>query len=235
MNLIDFIEGSMKKNEQWLDVWQTQENPAFHEAENNPLLIKFFNQCGVTSESNVFIPLCGMSHDIYWLSKRCKKVYGCELSHIAIEKFFNNNHIDYRKEVINNNFSVYHGANISLFCGDIFLLTEIEKLVPVDFIYDRAAFIALDKSIRQQYIQLLQKLLKQTGKLLLITIDFDGKQDQNPPFAISLTELDSYLALFPSSRLLYNERQYLPEESSLYQRGVAEVNQQVHLIQTFFR
>ena len=46
---------------------------------------------------SVFVPLCGKTLDMVWLSEQGFNVVGCEISEVAAQQFFNENNIPFLK------------------------------------------------------------------------------------------------------------------------------------------
>ena len=78
----------------WESRWQ-EDRIGFHLKEVNPYLIKFSDQLFFQNLDRVFVPLCGKSLDLYWLTKKTKKVIGIELVKKAVLDFFAENNITY--------------------------------------------------------------------------------------------------------------------------------------------
>ena len=74
-------------NQQWKAKWK-RDDIAFHQSEINPLLPQFWPTLGLTVGDTVLVPLCGKSLDMDWLLAAGYKVFGIELSNIAIQAFF---------------------------------------------------------------------------------------------------------------------------------------------------
>lgn len=214
----------------WLSIWQNEAKPSFHEGQTNRLLEKYWPQ--VTKQksiNNCFVPLCGKSLDLMFLAHHCQHVYGCELSSIAIESFFNENDIAFTKKHLSNALSSYHGANISLFCGDFFLLPT-SVMPKADIIYDRAALIAIKPALRQSYVQKLSQFLETSGQLLLLSMQFNHKQDNIPPFSISNDEIEDLFSAKHHVELLHQQTHQLTQADHLFVRGLTAITHQAHKI-----
>ncbi len=63
-----------------------------------------------------------------------------------------------------------------------------------DVIVDRASIVAIDPSLRDDYVSIMGKLIKPGGSILLITIDRragnDEERSDGPPFSIDDTEIE---------------------------------------------
>ena len=74
----------------WLERWE-QEETGFHQSDTNPYLCQYWKELYLDQDDTVFVPLCGKSQDMLWLSAQNHKVLGVELSAIAVEGFFKEN------------------------------------------------------------------------------------------------------------------------------------------------
>ena len=79
-------------NEHWIQRWE-EKNIGFHEKDINSLLVKHFKTLKLTTNSRVFVPLCGKTLDISWLLMLGHDVVGVELSEIAVKELFEELHI----------------------------------------------------------------------------------------------------------------------------------------------
>ena len=73
----------------WLKKWKTNEI-GFHQLEINKFLFKhidIFRQIDI-DVSSCFVPLCGKSSDLLYLSKYFDEVIGAELAEKAVNDFF---------------------------------------------------------------------------------------------------------------------------------------------------
>jgi thiopurine S-methyltransferase len=50
--------------------------------------------------------------------------------------------------------------------------------------YDRAALIALPTAMRQDYADLMARLMVAGGEVLLITLEYQPEQQEQPPFSV---------------------------------------------------
>ncbi len=130
----------------------------------------------------ILIPLCGKSVDISWLAQRAQEVVGIELVQRAIELFYTEQGYSAEK-LERNGLQLYSYKNTQLIYSNIFDVTK-EKINHFDAIYDRAALVALPVAQRQKYADLTLSLLKNDGRILLITYDTHRPETQGPPFPI---------------------------------------------------
>ncbi len=158
----------------------------FHLSEANPLLVANFKALALKAGSRVFLPLCGKTLDIHWLLSEGYRVAGAELSEIAVNQLFED--IKLKPTITNlGDLTHYSAKNIDIFVGDIFHLSR-KDLGVVDAVYDRAAFVALPKAMRDRYAEHLTQLTQRAPQLL-ITFEYDQNLLQGPPFAISNLEV----------------------------------------------
>ncbi|HEY0264262.1 MAG TPA: thiopurine S-methyltransferase [Granulicella sp.] len=169
----------------WQDRW-TNNQIAFHNAEANPLLVRHFNALKRRTDSSVFVPLCGKSQDLRWLAEQGCRVIGAELSRIAVEQFFEELGAEPRMTSVGC-LRLYEAQAISIYQGSVFDLTP-EMLGTVDFVYDRAALVALPKEMRDLYVPHLVNLTS-SAQQLLISYEYDQTCDDGPPFSVTEHEL----------------------------------------------
>lgn len=172
----------------WHQKWESNDI-AFHQAEANPLLVKYFHELSLVKGGRIFFPLCGKTRDIAWLLSKGYRVAGAELSEIAVQQLFQG--LGVEPQIVEaENLHRYSADSIDIFCGDIFNLSST-MLGPVDAIYDRAALVALPKEMRGRYTAHLTKI---TGKApqLLICYDYDQHLMEGPPFSIRNEEVQQH-------------------------------------------
>lgn len=158
----------------------------FHLNQVNPLLIANFDSLSLDVGSRVFLPLCGKTLDLAWLLSNGYCVSGAELSDLAVNQLFEQLEITPTKTDLGD-LTRYSADSIDIFVGDIFHLSS-KVLGEVDAVYDRAAFVALPKEMRDRYAEHLVQLTN-GAQQLLITFEYDQTLQAGPPFAISNQEL----------------------------------------------
>ena len=62
---------------------------------------------------------------------------------------------------------------------------------PVDAVWDRAALIAIPIEDRERYVAHLSKQLKDGGRVLLVTLDYDQALMEGPPFALTDDQVEA--------------------------------------------
>lgn len=204
----------------WHRRWQANEI-GFHLAEANPLLLKHFDALGLSKGNRIFLPLCGKTLDIGWLIGKGFHVVGAELNAQAVEQLFKALRLE---PVISSTGSLkkYSAEHIDIYQGDLFDLSKAE-LGLVDAVYDRAALIALPGSMREAYVKHLM-MLTDKARQLVITMNYDQRLLEGPPFSVSAEELAEHYAGYYRLEQLGD----YPIEGGL--KGKCPANEQVWLL-----
>ncbi len=194
------------KKEFWHKCWE-KNALGFHQEQVHPFLESYLKPRLVNSNKHVFVPLCGKSLDMVWLAEHLS-VTGAELSEIACRDFFKEKNIDYQIAE-KGEFKVFSFDNIQLLQGDFFKLTK-EHLPRVDWVYDRAALIALPAEMQFQYVQHLSQLINAGTRLFLLTLEFPPEELSGPPFSVSPSQVNDLFSGFTveilASRELKNKQ-----------------------------
>ena len=170
-------------NEDWLGRWH-QGRTGWHEAAGNEGLKSFWPE--IATPGSVLVPLCGKSPDLLWLAERGHEVVGVELSEVAVAGFFEDHDLEFKFEsagALSRYTATQH--SLTLYCGDYF---EYQSR-PFDALYDRGALVALSAAQRPRYVEHTNKLLKPGAIRLVITLEYDQRVVNGPPFAVSADEL----------------------------------------------
>ncbi len=214
------------KKEFWLERWERSEI-GFHQNEINPYLLRFWDALSHPSGSEVFVPLCGKSLDMVWLRQQCCKVLGVELSALAVQDFFKvfNKTPTHLKT---SKFEHCEADGIHILCGDFFDLDRSDT-VQVGAVYDRASLVALPPEMRERYARHLAEILPSGTKILLITFDYPQAEMQGPPFAVSVSEVETLYSRFAEVRLLAQE-DVLEQNPRFKQRGMTRMQENVFML-----
>jgi thiopurine S-methyltransferase len=169
----------------WQQRWK-ENKTSFHEERPNALLSQHFHRLSLDSGSRVFVPLCGKSNDLAWLSERGHRVVGIELNQAAVEEAFSRmDRVPDVSEV--GSLTLYRSDNFELFVGDVFDLSA-DLMGPVDAIYDRAALVALPAEMRRAYAAHLTALTNAAPQFL-VSYEYDQSQVDGPPFSVTGEEI----------------------------------------------
>ncbi len=176
----------------WQERWQKNEI-GFHLPQVHawlkrqwPLLIE---QGKVTTNSRIFVPLCGKSLDIGYFLDMGHKVVACELSIEAVTELFKQLQLQPSITPWGEG-QCYQAQNLCVYVGDFFTLTT-QDIGNVECIYDRAALIALPPEMRSDYSAKLIQLCPKAN-MLLITLDYVQSLMSGPPFAVSEQEVQKH-------------------------------------------
>lgn len=214
----------------WRDRWEKGET-GFHQPTLNPYLAYFYGENGPAidkrSSLKVFVPLCGKSLDMQWLSQNGYAVLGVECSSLAVRDFFENTGSAY---VVTENDShtkysedhkISGNANLEILQGDFFELTD-KDVEGVTDVFDRASLIALPEAMRKNYAEKMTKLLAPGARILLITMTYPQQEMDGPPFSVSEEEVhDLYDKNFKIDKILV--KNILSTEQRFQQRGITSL------------
>ena len=216
----------------WLDRWNNNET-GFHQTTINPYLSYFYGEKGASPERReklkVFVPLCGKSKDMLWLSQAGYKVFAVECSDSAVKAFFEENALNY-KHAEKDPHALYISSNqksaIEIFQGDFFTLHK-KDLEDVTDVFDRAALVALPPEMRKQYVKKMAEILKPGTRTLLVTLTYDQTQMEGPPFSVpedNVTEL--YSDYFKVDKLCFKNT--INDEPRMQERGLTSLIETVY-------
>ncbi|MFC3717269.1 thiopurine S-methyltransferase [Luteimonas soli] len=170
----------------WHQRWRDN-RIGFHRDRVMPLLEQHWPSLGLAPGSRVFVPLCGKSLDMAWLAAQGYRVLGVELSQIAVEQFFDEHDLapTTRESPLGTHFTA---GPIEIICGDALAL-DARTLTDCVGVYDRAALIALPRTMRDAYVRELQARLPAGCRGLLITLEYPPGEKAGPPFPVDADEV----------------------------------------------
>jgi thiopurine S-methyltransferase len=170
----------------WKRKWKKGEI-GFHRDDVNSTLTRFWPDIGVPSRARVFVPLCGKTQDMRWLTDRGHKVVGVEISEIACTEYFGDYDIPFGRET-QGSFTRFDSEDVLLFCGDFFTLSADVLGAAIGF-WDRAALIALPPSMRHDYAAKMSRLLPIGAMGLLVSLSYPQGEKKGPPFSVPADEV----------------------------------------------
>ncbi len=200
----------------WHQRWERSEI-GFHQHTINRHLQQFSHHLQLPAGKQVFVPLCGKSHDLLWLAGEGHSVLGVEISPIAVATFFQEHGLA-PKRWQDGVFEVWEQDEIRILLGDFFAL-EPRHLADVGGVYDRAALIALPPDMRKRYVHTLDTLLPLESSMLLVTLEYEQALLAGPPFAVSAAEVQALYGRRYQIELI-DTRDALAEESRWRDRGL---------------
>lgn len=209
----------------WQQRWINNQT-GFHEGQVNVYLEKHIAQLALQKNDFVFLPLCGKSNDIIWLSERGYNVIGVECSELAVKTFFEENNLE-ASIVELEKFKIWSTHNITIYCGDFYKL-ELAWFESVTAIFDRAALVALEQESRKHYINKLYELCP-SAKILLVSLEYPVNQMNGPPFTVTEDEI---IALYGENyKLVRIESDEIIEENDNFkERGLTSLIEKVFSI-----
>lgn len=216
----------------WLERWHNDEI-GFHKDQINPYLAYFYGEKGPPVEQRknlkVFVPLCGKSKDMLWLSQNGYSVFAVECSERAVKDFFEENALNYRHAEKGQHalyMSSDQDAVIEIFQGDFFALQQ-KDLSAVTDVYDRASLIALPLDMRKLYAEKMAELQKPGMRTLLVTLTYDQSEMKGPPFSVSEQNVrELYAENFNIEKLCFKD--IIDDEPRMKQRGLSSLIETVY-------
>lgn len=170
----------------WHQRW-SENQIGFHQDKTNSRLVRLWADMGIGAGAEVFVPLCGKSLDMLWLAQQGYRVIGVELSESACEAFFSENGLPFSSRR-SGAFREYAGESIRLLAGDFFHLQSTD-LAEVAAVYDRAALVALPRSMRPDYARHMAAILPGSCRILCIGMSYDQSRMAGPPFSVAEDEV----------------------------------------------
>ncbi len=212
-----------------VEFWQQRwlnEQTGFHEGRVNEYLEKHRSILSLPDNGTVFLPLCGKSFDMIWLSSYGYNVIGVECSELAVKAFFSENNLT-ATVTEQNNFKIWKTENITIYCGDYYNIKP-NWLDTVEAVFDRAALVALPMEQRQAYVEHLNTVCPDT-KILLVTLEYLQNEMSGPPFAVSENEI---IDLFSSNSdvIRIESNDILSVNEKFKERGLSTLLEKVFII-----
>lgn len=204
----------------WNERWENGQI-GFHQSKVNPMLQTHVPEL-INPGDRVLVPLCGKSLDLLFLAELASgpgaKVQGVEFIEQAVHEFFHENRIEYRDAGAGR----FVSEKIELFCRD-FLGSSPAQLAgigPANFIYDRAALVALPAEMRPAYAQNVTRLAARGAVMFLVTFEYDQHKVPGPPFSISPETVAELYA--PHFTIEEQERKAAPPRNPRFVEGGVE-------------
>lgn len=199
----------------------------FHRAEVNPWLREHFPDLGVAAGARVLVPLCGKSLDLGWLTDQGCRPVGIELSPIACAAVFEERGVQPARET-RGRMERLRGDGIEVWCGD-FLDPALLDVEACAALWDRAALIALPAEVRADYVARCARLLRPGAGGLLVTLEYDTREMEGPPFSLSPAEVESlYRPAFDLRPVVL--QQYAEPSPHLVERGLSGLHESVWIL-----
>ncbi|CAF0992482.1 unnamed protein product [Rotaria magnacalcarata] len=172
-----------------LTYWNSQwcnNKIGFHRLTVNPDFEKYVLSkiISVEQQQSILFPLSGKTVDMKAALDSKHQVIGIECAQLGIESFFQENNIKYNIE--NNECQVYKGIDYPVTIFHDNFLTFNQTLPTIDWIWDRAALVAVNLSDREQYRDNLLRLMTPGHtRLYLVAVCYDDPELTGPPHSVS--------------------------------------------------
>ena len=214
----------------WLERWDKGQI-GFHREEVSPELIRNLPRFMNDPKRTVLVPLCGKSKDLLFLRDMGFTVIGIELSHVAVQSFWNENGIDANSHP-QGPLTIWKANGITLLQGNFFEIGPHLIDAPT-LVYDRAALIAMPPGMRDRYSRHLIHLAG-NASLLMITLEYSLEEMQGPPFAVSKEEIQMRFGQTHTIEILETS-DVLSENASLSARGLQALTETIYRMIPFAR
>lgn len=243
------LEESSARLKRWQGRWD-ENKLGWQQDEVHPALTKYQDRITGNQDScpdgggfRWFVPLCGKSHDMAYLAQQdnTAQVVGVDGIRKALDEFAKE-HPDLKVQPDGKagNHDRLTGSSIALLKGDFFALDAETTGGQFDAVMDRASMVAIDPSLREDYVKVVGKLVKPGGKILLVTIEKRTGEEEalkkGPPFSISEADVRKLYEgqdFVKSVTLLEEVDEYLMDPDSRFRKeGVDSMYELYLLIET---
>ncbi len=209
------------KFEFWKGRWDSKQI-GFHEGEPNDLLVAHA-EC-FAPKSRILVPLAGKAADLFWLAERGHEIVGVEFVQRAVDDLFDG--LDVQRHALGGH-EAFSARGVTMVLADMFDMKP-DALGTFDAIYDRAALIALEPTMRDRYVATCRALLKPGGVTLLISFSYDQTKAPGPPFSIDTNTVHE---LFAGRRIQALETRAATVSARLRDEGIALIDETAYLIE----
>ena len=144
---------------------------------------------------DIFVPMCGKSKVMLLLAEEGHRVVGIEWSKVAVEKFFEENNLEYTTQLCSiggTDVTKYKAKEkeVTMYCGDFFAFKQ-HKLGPFDCVLDHGSLGSFDVQVepRTTYAEIINSFIKPGGRMLLSVFDYEQAEHPTMPFAVTEAEV----------------------------------------------
>ena len=204
--------------EYWENRWITNQT-GWHRSVYNDLMVKYWPKLGIPTDSKVLVPLCGKSLDMLWLAEKGHAIVGIEFTRVAVERFFSENNLEHTI-VKHPSYIEFSSDRFTILNGNILVIPS--DLIQAEAWYDRAAMIAINPDLREDYVSQIRQQTKVGAVGLLITYSYPQEEMEGPPF--SLNNDDVFQLFQDGFRVECLETIELEDEK---ERGLSRINSSV--------
>lgn len=207
----------------WHSRWQ-EGRIGFHQAEYNRHLQTFAETMPRPGAGRVLVPLSGKTKDLTYLRDLGHEVIAVEIVETAGAAYFHEAAIPFSRRV-DGGYPILEGGGVQVHVADIFDV-EPETVGPIDWVFDRAALVALPPPMRERYVPHVMTFLAAGGESLLLTFAYEQAQMSGPPFSVSDEEVHHRYSPFGEvDRLVHAD--ILDASPRFKQAGLTELSESV--------
>lgn len=171
----------------WIESWELGGSKiSFHRNDIHPYVMTYA-PAEFLQGKRVLVPLCGKDNALMWFREYAQSVIGIELVEKAIRQFFQTQNLSYYKTADQR----YEAEHLTIINRNIFDLQSAD-LGSIDFVYDRAALVALPEGMRQRYRRKIDEFMPIGSQCLVITLEYEPYLGETPPFSITPEEINRY-------------------------------------------
>ena len=191
--------------QRWEDRWSTGRTQ-WHKTEVHASLQKYCDEYLIDGiiggGGRILVPLCGKTVDMVYLARKrvISEVVGIDAVPKAVEEFMQeqaNEGLDFKEPETMKGYTKRKGESLTLITGDFFDISldvingDASNTLLFDGVWDRGSLVAIDPSLREQYINKIGEfMIKPNGKYLLSTfLRPNNDTTTGPPFSIDETEV----------------------------------------------
>lgn len=218
-------------NDIWHEFWQNDHTPwdskcadeelqTLYSTDIAPLLKNF-------KELNTLVPLCGHSKAIDLLRAKGHLVTGVELIPKAIEELIKLHPQWGKAEILHtDDESRYKFESIEIICKDFLEYNQQNKH---EFVYDRAAFVAIAPECRKEYADTVTNCLTKNGVLFLISFSTGLENPPGPPYSVEYDDIMNYFSQL--SLLQHKSVSAIPSAPKYMEIGVKTLEKHLFIFQ----
>ncbi len=183
------------ERKRWERAWRDQNTPWVN-AKSDAFLKAEKRRLKPWRAGTTLVPLSGNSPAVRLLYDLGMEVTAVEYVQAAVRALLREQfpRLSIRRQKTTHGY-LYSGKRLTVRQEDFF---RLPKEALFDFIYDRAAIVAIPPRKRRRYARILTKATAPGGALFIVTYEFIGKRRSAPPFSLSRAQL---LKLFAGWRV----------------------------------
>ena len=170
----------------WRQSW-AEGRTGFHQAEYNRHLVAYADRMVGGDRARVLVPLAGKTRDLRFLTDRGHEVVAVELVESAVAAYFEEQGLEPTRDASSGH-PIYRSPGLEFHACDLFAL-DAAAVGRIDWIFDRAALVALPEATRARYVPHVLSLLRPGGEALVVNFAYDQDRMAGPPFSVTDEEV----------------------------------------------